>query len=63
MGTFTADEGAAFYDVRDPRHTIAIDLENEPLRQIVVEVGNETPDRAASRILSARDAVAAGQLM
>jgi hypothetical protein len=50
MGTVQLDDGQSFLDVRDPRRAIAIDLVDEPLRHIVVEVGDETPEAAVRRI-------------
>jgi hypothetical protein len=49
---FLAD-GRAFYDVHDPEKAIAIDLTSEPIRRVVVEVGDEAPEVAALRIRNA----------
>jgi hypothetical protein len=37
-GTFYQQEGAVFYDVRDPERTIVFELEHEHYRRLVVEV-------------------------
>jgi hypothetical protein len=47
-------DGPAFYDVHDPERCIAIDLVSERFRRLVVEVADESPERAAKRI---RDAI------
>jgi hypothetical protein len=48
-------DGKAFYDVHDPRASIAIDVEHERVRVIVVQVDGETPEEAVARIQHAMD--------
>ncbi len=43
----------AFYDVHHPENTIGLDVEHGRIRRVVVEVENETPDEAVSRIRAA----------
>jgi hypothetical protein len=61
IGSIETERGRTFYDVRDPAHTIAIDLEGEKVGHFVVEVAGETPQHAVSRILAARDQSATGR--
>ena len=53
VGTVMLDDGQSFLDVRDPRRASAIDLVDEPLRHIVVEVWDESPDAVVRRIQDA----------
>ncbi|MGH7646486.1 MAG: hypothetical protein ACREND_00090, partial [Gemmatimonadaceae bacterium] len=39
-GTFYQHDGAVFYDVHDPEHTIVIELDHEHYRRLVVEVAD-----------------------
>jgi hypothetical protein len=48
-------DGRSFYVVRDPRKAIVIDLEEEPFRHIAVQVDDESPEAAASRVQAAID--------
>jgi len=58
-GTFFTGEGKLFYDLHDPERTIAIDLEGEDYRRLIVQVDDgETPEAVAQRI---RAALAAGK--
>lgn len=41
-GTFYQHDGAVFYDVHDPDHTIVIELDHEHYRRLVVEVADPT---------------------
>lgn len=41
-GTFYQHDGAVFYDVHDPDHTIVIELDHEHYRRLVVEVADST---------------------
>lgn len=41
-GTFYQHDGAVFYDVHDPEHTIVIELDHEHYRRLVVEVADPT---------------------
>jgi hypothetical protein len=52
-GTVQVEDGRAFYDVHDPSKAIAIELEREPIRRIVVELDDERPDDAVRRIRGA----------
>jgi hypothetical protein len=53
-GTFITGDGKVFFDVHDPDRAIAIDLEGETYRRLVVEVDvDETPEAAAERIRAA----------
>ena len=47
-GTFYQHDGAVFYDVHDPEHTIVIELDHEHYRRLVVEVADPA---AAVRLL------------
>jgi hypothetical protein len=55
-GTVQLADGRAFFDVHDPEHAIAIDLEGEAIQHIVVEVDGETPEMATERIAQALQA-------
>jgi len=46
-------DGPSFYSVRRPERAIALDLDGEAMRHLVVEVDGETPESAAGRIASA----------
>jgi hypothetical protein len=50
IGTCFVSDGRAFFDVRDPARTIAVDLRDEGLQHIVVELSDEEPDHAVERI-------------
>ncbi len=53
-GTFVTAEGAIFYAVHDTRRAVAIELEGERFRRLVIEPpGNETPEACAARIREA----------
>lgn len=39
-GTFYQHDGAVFYDVHDPEHTIVIELDHETYHRLVVEVAD-----------------------
>ncbi|HSC31848.1 MAG TPA: hypothetical protein VLD17_08990 [Gemmatimonadaceae bacterium] len=39
-GTFYQHDGAVFYDVHDPEHTIVIELDHEHYRRLIVEVAD-----------------------
>ncbi|HEY7894585.1 MAG TPA: hypothetical protein VIC24_06770 [Gemmatimonadaceae bacterium] len=39
-GTFYQHDGAVFYDVHDPDHTIVIELDHEHYHRLVVEVAD-----------------------
>jgi hypothetical protein len=49
-GTVVLRDGRSFYDVHRPERVIAIDLEGEPYRHLVVELDSEHPDDAVERI-------------
>ncbi len=50
IGTVALRDGRSFYNVRDPRRAIAIDLIGERLRHLVVEVEGEAPEATVRRI-------------
>lgn len=53
IGTLVLADGLSFYDVHDPRRperVLAIDLDHDHFRHIVVDVDDETPEEAAARI-------------
>jgi hypothetical protein len=51
-GTIQAQDGSGFVfcDVHDPTRAIEIDLENDPYKQLIIELNHETPDEAKERI-------------
>jgi hypothetical protein len=49
-GTCFVSDGRAFFDVRDPSRTIAIDVRDEAVKHIVVELSDEEPEDAVERI-------------
>jgi hypothetical protein len=49
-GVVHLSDGPSFYDVRDPKRTIAIDVDSEPVRHLVLQIDSEDPDAAAARI-------------
>jgi hypothetical protein len=49
-GTCRSAQGQIFFDVRDPAKSIAVDLEGERVRHIVVELAEEAPEHAVERI-------------
>jgi len=46
-------DGPSFYDVRNPARAIAVDLDRENMRHVVVQIDNETPEEAVRRITAA----------
>jgi len=52
-GTFLTGDGLVFWDVHDPDKTIALDLDHEFYRRVIVEV-EDTPEAAAAQIDAAR---------
>jgi nucleotide-binding universal stress UspA family protein len=50
IGTVQLADGRSFFDVRRPERALAIDLVGDPLRHIVVEPDDESPEHAARRI-------------
>ncbi len=56
IGSVQLPTGRAFYDVRDPSRAVAIDIVGEAWQLIVVEVDDETPEHAMTRITNALDA-------
>jgi hypothetical protein len=53
-GTFITGDGKVFFDVHDPDRAIAINLEGDTYRRLIVEVdADETPEAAAERIRAA----------
>jgi hypothetical protein len=49
-GLVHTKHGPHFYDVRDPERTIALDVDGERVRCVVVQLGNELPEDAVRRI-------------
>ena len=49
-GLVYTKDGPSFYDVNDPEWTIALDVDGESVRQVVVQLADEAPDHAAERI-------------
>ncbi len=49
-GLVYTKDGPSFYDVRDPERTIALDVDGENVRHVVVQLGDEMPDDAVKRI-------------
>jgi hypothetical protein len=52
-GTFLTGDGLVFWDVHDPDRTIAIDIEHELYKRVIVEVEG-SPEAAAAQIDAAR---------
>lgn len=52
-GVVHLSDGPSFYSVHDPTRAIAIDVDAERVRHVVVEVDDEAPEQAATRILRA----------
>lgn len=50
VGTVDLPDGLAFYDVHDKRNAIAIDLDHERYKHIVVELDEEPPEVARQRL-------------
>lgn len=50
-GTFYTGDGKVFYDMHDPEQTIAIELQDESYRRVIVQVDN--PEDVATRISAA----------
>lgn len=50
-GTFYTRDGRVFYDVHDPDKTIAIDLQGESYKRVIVQV--DDPEGTAERIRAA----------
>lgn len=60
VGLLHLRNGPSFLEVRDPAHTIAVDVENERVwgyrvNHLVLQVERESPEAAASRIEHAMD--------
>jgi hypothetical protein len=53
-GTLNLADGRSFFHVRHRENVIAIDLQRERLAHIVVELDDEKPEDAVSRITEAR---------
>ncbi|HEX8793454.1 MAG TPA: hypothetical protein VF765_21075 [Polyangiaceae bacterium] len=54
-GILNLPDGRSFYDVRDPRAAIVVDLRSEPFAHLVVQVAGESAAAAACRIREALD--------
>jgi hypothetical protein len=52
-GSLRLPDGRSFYDVRDPRKAIVVDLRSEAFEHLVVQIDGESPEGAASRIRDA----------
>jgi hypothetical protein len=50
-GTFYQRDGAVFYDVHDPEHTIVLELEHEHYKRLVIEVSS--PEAAVATLTAA----------
>ena len=58
-GTFLTGDGLVFWDVHDPDETIALDIDHELYKRVIVEVEG-SPEVAAAEIDSARERGGAG---
>ncbi len=52
-GSLRLPDGRSFYDVRDPRRAIVVDLRSESFEHLVVQIDGEAPEAAAGRIRDA----------
>jgi hypothetical protein len=43
-------DGASFYDVRDPERAIAVDVDQQDVRHVVIQIDDEAPEEAVRRI-------------
>jgi hypothetical protein len=53
IGTIELEDGLSFFDVHDPARpdrVLALDLDHEPFKHIVVDLDDETPEEAVIRI-------------
>ncbi len=46
-------DGASFYDVHNPALAIAVDVDRENVRHVVIEIDDEQPEEAVRRIEAA----------
>jgi hypothetical protein len=53
-GTFLTGDGLVFWDVHDPDMTIALDIDHEFYKRVIVEVEG-SPEAAAAQIDAARE--------
>ena len=58
-GTFLTGDGLVFWDVHDPDKTIALDIDHEVYKRVIVEVEG-SPEAAAAQIDAARERARAG---
>src|SRR5438309_1535581 len=58
-GTFLTGDGLVFWDVHDPDKTIALDIDHEFYKRVIVEVEG-SPEAAAAQIETARERSRAG---
>ena len=58
-GTFLTGDGLVFWDVHDPDKTIALDIDHEFYKRVIVEVEG-SPEAAAAQIDAARERSKAG---
>ena len=49
-GVVHLSDGPSFYSVHDPRRAIAIDVDAEKVRHVVVQIDDEAPEEAVARI-------------
>jgi hypothetical protein len=52
-GTMQLPDGTAFYDVHHPERTVAIDVEHETVKHVVVEIDDEQPEDTVRRVEAA----------
>ena len=52
-GTMQLKDGTSFYDVHNPENAIAIDVEHETVKHVVVEIDDEPPEVTVRRIEAA----------
>jgi hypothetical protein len=49
-GVLQLSDGPSFFDVRDPKRVIAIDVDMEPIEHIVLQIDTEEPEAAVARL-------------
>ena len=52
-GTLVQADGAVFFDVHDPAKAVAIELQHDEYKRLIVEASGYTPEEARERILAA----------
>lgn len=48
-------DGPSFFDVRDPKRAIALDVDHDDMRHVVVQIDDEAPEDTVRRIERAID--------